>query len=406
MTTAIVIGAGIAGCSTAHALAKRGVKVTLIERHEKIAQEASGNHIATLYPKLSKNETAQNKLTLQGFAFTLDLLNSLPNSNQFFNACGQIQLAFDTRELARQRAIVDQPNHLELQLLTANQASDLAGIALKTGGLFCANAGWVKPADFCAALLNLPNIQLMTLTKALKIEKSAHNWLIKTDNKVGFVADIVVICNAYDIKQFSVCQSAALTSVRGQVNYFNQNATSQAIKTIICGTHYCSPAVDGMHSIGATYAPNDVNPHLNAIDTRSNLQALRHISPCIYASILDKNLNGRVAWRSQTLDYLPLAGQLIDEENLRANPPRYNTNPADLPWLKGLYVNAGHGSKGMITAPLCGELIARLATNESIQIKSNDLLENFFENSLISRLNPSRFLLRELGLKQLAATLY
>ena len=406
MTTAIVIGAGISGCSTAHALAKRGAKVTLIERHGKIAQEASGNHIATLYPKLSKNETAQSKLTLQGFAFTLDLLNSLPNSNQFFNACGQIQLAFDTRELARQRAIVDQPNHLELQLLTANQASDLAGIALKTGGLFCANAGWVKPADFCAALLNLPNIQLMTLTKALKIEKSAHNWLIKTDNKVGFVADIVVICNAYDIKQFSVCQSAALTTVRGQVNYFNQNATSQAIKTIICGTHYCSPAVDGMHSIGATYAPNDVNPHLNAIDTRSNLQALRHISPDIYASILDKNLNGRVAWRSQTLDYLPLAGQLIDEENLRANPPRYNTNPADLPWLKGLYVNAGHGSKGMITAPLCGELIARLATNESIQIKSNDLLENFFENSLISRLNPSRFLLRELGLKQLAATLY
>ena len=406
MTTAIVIGAGIAGCSTAHALAKRGVKVTLIERHEKIAQEASGNHIATLYPKLSKNETAQSKLTLQGFAFTLDLLNSLPNSNQFFNACGQIQLAFDARELARQRAIVDQPNHLELQLLTANQASELAGIVLKMGGLFCANAGWVKPADFCAALLNLPNIQLMTLTKALKIERSTHNWLIKTDNKADLVADIVVICNANDIKQFSVCQSAALTTVRGQVNYFNQNATSQAIKTIICGTHYCSPAVDGMHSIGATYAPNDVNPHLNAIDTRSNLQALRHISPDIYASILDKNLNGRVAWRSQTLDYLPLAGQLIDEENLRANPPRYNANPADLPWLKGLYVNAGHGSKGMITAPLCGELIARLAIKESNEIKSNDLLENFFENSLISRLNPSRFLLRELGLKQLAATLY
>ena len=406
MTTAIVIGAGIAGCSTAHALAKRGVKVTLIERHRKIAQEASGNHIATLYPKLSKNETAQNKLILQGFAFTLDLLNSLPNSNQYFNVCGQIQLAFDTREIARQRAIVDQPNHLELQLLTASQASELAGIVLKMGGLFCANAGWVKPADFCAALLNLPNIQLMTLTKALKIERSTHNWLIKTDNKADFMADIVVICNANDIKQFSVCQSAALTSVRGQVNYFNQNATSQAIKTIICGTHYCSPAVDGMHSIGATYAPNDVNPHLNAIDTRSNLQALRHISPDIYASILDKNLNGRVAWRSQTLDYLPLAGQLIDEENLRANPPRYNANPADLPWLKGLYVNAGHGSKGMITAPLCGELIARLAIKESIQIKLDDLLDNFFENSLISRLNPSRFLLRELGLKQLAATLY
>ena len=406
MTTAIVIGAGIAGCSTAYALAKQGIQVTLIERHEKIAQGASGNHIATLYPKMSINNTLQSKLALQGYTFTLDLLKKLPHSTQYFDACGQIQLAFDAREIARQVAVVAQPNRLQLQLLSTNQASELAGIALKTGGLFCANAGWVKPADFCAALVASPIIHLIKLTDALKVEKSANQWLVKTVNNMDFLADIVVICNANDIKQFSVCQSAATTSVRGQVNYFKQNAISQAIKTIICGTHYCSPAVDGLHSIGATYSPNDVNPHLSLIDTRSNLQALHNISPEIYGAILDKSLNGRVAWRSQTLDYLPLAGQIIDEENLCAKHPRYNANSADLPWLKGLYVNAGHGSKGMITAPFCGELIARLAIKDRLKIKTDDLFENFIENSLISCLNPSRFLLKELGLKQLATTLY
>jgi len=59
-------------------------------------------------------------------------------------------------------------------------------------------------------------------------------------------------------------------------------------------------------------------------------------------------------------------------------------------------MNAGHGSKGMITAPICGELIARLASNEALSI----------DKKLTSKLNPSRFLLRELGLKQLSQTLY
>jgi tRNA 5-methylaminomethyl-2-thiouridine biosynthesis bifunctional protein len=92
---------------------------------------------------------------------------------------------------------------------------------------------------------------------------------------------------------------------------------------------------------------------------------------------------------------MPLAGQLLDEQAIRAKPPRYNANPADLPWLEGLYVNAGHGSKGLITAPICGELIASLITNRDLPI---DL-------KLTSKLNPSRFLLRELGLKQLANSL-
>ena len=69
--------------------------------------------------------------------------------------------------------------------------------------------------------------------------------------------------------------------------------------------------------------------------------------------------------------------------------------PTDLPWLRGLYVNAGHGSKGMITAPICGELIANLITNNPLPI----------EEKLASRMNPSRFLLREQGFKLLAQSL-
>lgn len=386
---AIVIGGGIAGCSTAHALAKRGIAVTLIERHEKLAQEASGNPLAVLYPKIGPKPDAASTLALQGFEFTLTLLKQLPDNEKLFGACGLIQLAFNARETARQQALGEQKH---AQLLSAETASEIAGITLKTGGLYFPHAGWIKPQVLCEALCSDALITKIISTNAFTIEKNEAGWQLND----ALLSDIVVICNANDIKQFAQCQSAKITPVRGQINFFAANEISQNIKTIICSDHFISPAVAGLHCIGTSYAPNDLNPNISEADTLQNLNALRKISPEIYDEIEQKSVQSRVAWRSQTLDYMPLAGQLLDEEKLRDNPPRYNANPADLPWLQGLFVNAGHGSKGMITAPICGEIIANLATNAALPIDSK----------LASKLNPSRFLLRELGLKQLAYSLF
>lgn len=393
MKTAIVIGGGIAGCSTAYALAKRGISVTLIERHEKLAQEASGNQIAALYPKFGTKQDAASLLALQGFQFTLELLNVLASKEKIFDACGLIQLAFNAREKAKLQALA---NSSAFEFLNSAEASEIAGVRLKTGGLYLPQAGWLKPTVFCEVLSGLPLITKKMMVNALKIEKCPSAWRVIDDESNAFEANIVVICNANEIKQFKPCQSAAITPVRGQLNLFKQTNESQHIKTMICSDHYLSPAVDGWHCIGTTYAPNDMNPYVRDADTHENLNALRAITPEIYQHIDMDSIQSRVAWRSQTRDYLPLAGQLIDETAVRENPPRYNANPADLPWLEGLYVNAGHGSKGMITGPICGELIASLASDSDLPI----------EPKLSSKLNPSRFLLRELGLKQLAISLY
>lgn len=398
--TAIVIGGGIAGCSTAFALAKRGIAVTLLEQHSELAQEASGNPIATLYPKLSIKPTAQSTLALQGFAFTLNLLKQLSNNAAFFADCGQIQLAYNAREQSRQDALLAQQEYAFLQALDAKTASEVAGIPLATGGLFLQQAGWVKPKALCQALVNLPNITQISNAHVIGFEKTDENFRIKyiknNSQDTDIKSDILILCNASDVQRFSLCTSVANTPVRGQVNFFAPTPASQLVKTIICSTHYLSPPIDGLHSIGATYAPNNLNPLLSETDTLENMQALKQISPAIFSSLQPYQQQGRVAWRSHTQDYMPLAGQLIDEKTLRAKPPRYNDKSVDLPWLNGLYINAGHGSKGMITGPICGELIANLVANESLNLDAN----------LASKLNPSRFLLKELGLKQLANSLY
>ena len=397
MKTAIVIGGGISGCSTAYSLAQRGITVTLIERHDKLAQEASGNPVAVLYPKLSTKPNLADTLTLQGFAFTLALLKELPQT-KLFEACGLIQLAYHAREEAKQARLLQQDVYQPfLQAVSAQKASEIAGIALKTGGLLLPQAGWVKPQALCNTLCQHPNITQMTASNALSIKKNSRQWQVLIQQNQPLKADIVVICNANDVTQFNQISSAKITPVRGQINFFSENSVSQQLKTIVSSDHFIAPSVDDIHSIGTSYAIDHSNRHLNAAlsasDTHTNLQALRNISPDIYASLLE--LTGRVAWRSATLDYMPLAGQLLDEAAITAKPPRYNAVPESLPWLQGLYLNAGHGSKGMITAPICGELIANLANQEPLIV----------EAALASRLNPSRFLLRELGLKQLAQSL-
>ena len=401
MTTAIIIGGGIAGCSTAYFLAQRGIAVTLIERHDSIAQEASGNPLAMLYPKLSSKPSMQTALIMQAYDFTNNWLNQLPNNSHFYNACGQIQLAFNAAELAKQNELFNieylHKNSWFCDFLSATEVSELAGIALKTGGIFLKQAGWISPQLLCAALINHPLITLQVNSHAACIERSQNSWRVSfADKKQSVEADNVVMCNATDVKQFGFCASAQITPVRGQVNFFAENIQSHDLKTIVCSDHFISPAVAGWHSFGTSYAPNDMNADISLQDTANNLAALGKISPELLCNIDLKNIQARVAWRSQTLDYMPLAGQLLDEEMLRNKPPRYNADTANLPWLEGLYVNAGHGSKGMITAPLCGEIIANLIAKTELPVDAK----------LASRLNPSRFLLRELGLKQLGNSLY
>lgn len=392
MMTAIVIGGGIAGCSTAYYLAREGVEVTLLESASQLAAGASGNPLAMLHPKISLKPDAQSALNLAGFDFTLSLIEQLSNKADLFDACGQVQLAPNAREADKQEKIAQIIDFIKKSQAELNQIS---GIKLKQNGIFLPRAGWLKPGLLCQTLTQQPNIAVLTNQTAQRIQASQNGWQVSTQNQT-FQADNVVICNANDVTQFGFCASARITPVRGQVNWFAASAASQALKTIVCSDHYLSPAVDGMHSIGSTYTPNSVDTSIQIQDTQANLNALKRISPDIFAQLSAQQTSARAALRSQTLDYLPLAGQVLNEEKLGATPPRYNAQPETLPWLQGLFINAGHGSKGMITAPICAKLIASLIAQNTPPVDA----------TLASKLNPSRFALRELGLKQLANSLY
>lgn len=391
----IVIGGGLSGATSAEAMARRGYQVTLIERHPKLAQEASGNPLGVLYPRLTGGETPLNTLALQGFLYTLGMLENIKIDDENYQPCGVLQLAFNDREHKRITSVINEYPEL-VQSTSKLNALALSGIDVAHDGMFIPQAGWLNPAAFCEALTQHSNIKKQTKTEVLTLKKTAEGWQVLSQNEVVCEATNLIIANATDAQQFQQTRHCEMQAVRGQISLLPTIGDSDTIKTVICADGYLSPARQGYHCLGATFSPNDHNIDIRETDHESNLNMLKSLAPNWNQDRYEVNtLQGRAAIRATTSDYLPLAGAVIDIAQLQDKPPRYNASPESLTWLKGLYINAGHGAKGLVNAPICAEIIAGLICNEPAPV----------ECSLLSALDPNRFALRALGLKRLAQTI-
>ncbi len=390
--TAIVIGGGIAGCSTAYALAQRGIRVTLLERQANVASEASGNPIAMLYPRLSGDNTASN-FALAGYLHSLQLYKSLSLDQADFNNCGLLQLGFNARELARIKKAAAQ-NHSTniLKYVTQSEASELSGIAILHDALYFPSAAWVIPQQLCKRLTQHENISVITLTNVIKTLKNNNLFEVYNAKNLILKADIVIIANANDAQNLSLGMPLETQSVHGQVSLLAATNASQKLRTIVCSDGYLSPAVNGQHCLGATFSTEKSDLQLDNQDHLSNLQTLKTVSALLHKNLHGNITGGRVSFRCTTPDYFPLVGELLDSAALKSAPPRPAAKTASLPWLTGLYMNVAHGSKGFTSAPLCAELLACLICNEALPVSTE----------LAGLLNPNRFLLRKMGLKRLA----
>lgn len=392
---AIVIGAGIAGTSSAHALASRGWKVTLIERHGAIAQEASGNPLGVLYPRLAGQDIVLSRLAMHGYLNTLRLISRLDLDESQYSQCGLLQTAFDARELARCEAIAARELPAEIvRYVDTDEATSIAGVRLHHPALHFPAAGWVDPVAFCQALAKHSDIRLLP-ANALRLKQVDGGWQVWDAEHCIAEAAIVIVAGANETAGFDQTSHLPLEPVRGQITFASAAPTSAKLKTVLCSDGYVSPAHKGQHFIGATFSAHDRSLDVRDSDHESNLAMLRRLCPDIYAGIDKTQLSGRAALRCATPDYLPMVGPVLDHAALAANPPRHTADPASLPWLQGLYINTGHGSKGLINAPLCAEMLASAICGEPSPVDSK----------LLAALDPNRFLLRKMGLKRLVVGL-
>ena len=393
--TALVIGAGLAGCATASSLAQRGWQVCLLERHAGIAQEASGNPQGVLYLKLSAHHTSLSRLIVSGYGHTRRLLERLEKGQDWDN-CGVLQLAFDAKEAQRQTQLAAAfPTDL-LTNLDRSAAEVNAGITLPAGGLFYPEAGWVHPPALCNLLSQQPNIRLQLHQQALELRRDGDSWQAWNGEQLLASASVVVLASAAEIKGFAQAAHLPLKRIRGQISRLPATKASRALSTVVCAEGYIAPPRLDEHTLGASFDFNSDDLTLNSADHASNLQLLDEISPelscALNAAVLDpEQLQGRAAFRCTSPDYLPIVGPLADaaafaEAYAVLGKDARQVPETPCPWLDGLYINSGHGSRGLITAPLSGELIAAWLNDEPLPVPAD----------VAQACHPNRFALRAL----------
>ncbi|WGK89082.1 bifunctional tRNA (5-methylaminomethyl-2-thiouridine)(34)-methyltransferase MnmD/FAD-dependent 5-carboxymethylaminomethyl-2-thiouridine(34) oxidoreductase MnmC [Pseudomonas migulae] len=392
---ALVIGAGLAGCATAASLAARGWQVSLLERHEALAQEASGNPQGVLYLKLSAHGTALSQLIVSGFGHTRRLLEQLHRGLDW-DDCGVLQLAFNAKEAERQAQLAAAFPEDLLHTLDQAQAEIRAGIALQSGGLFYPEGGWVHPPALCQWQAAHPNIQILTHHDVLELRQAHGHWQALDGETVLADAPVVILAGAAEIKRFTYSSELPLKRIRGQITRLPQTSESQALGTVVCAEGYVAPARLGEHTLGASFDFNSDDLTPTAAEHAGNLQMLEEISVDLVArlganALQPEALEGRAAFRCTSPDYLPIVGPLADGQAFAdaysaLSKDARQTPDIPCPWLDGLYVNSGHGSRGLITAPLSGELLAAWLDDEPLPLP----------RAVAEACHPNRFALRRL----------
>lgn len=344
-----IIGAGIAGLSSAWAFAQRGHQVTIYEQNEPLSG-ASGNPLALLNPKLCPIEQAHEHL------MTLSWQHAL-NFYPHFKAFRPIQV----QQIALKNAdellgLVEQYPETVLSI-PSNQhnipETELSSLTLH-------EAGAVSPHKLRDEILQHPNIRIEK-AKISRLESTDSQVTLWHDQQKIAITDHAVVCCAKQSAELFE-NYPVLKPIRGQVSWVENSQRPLALDQAYSYGGYCMQLDASQLILGASFYPNRDDAEVLTEDHVHNYELIHSVFPQ-YAEQLPKleTWQGRASVRAQSLDYFPLVGKIQN--------------------LDQVYTFAGLGSKGFLFAPLCSEILAALILGELCPVPQ----------SLLDKLNPQRF---------------
>ena len=375
-----VIGAGVAGLSSAYALAARGHSVTIFDKAQPLAG-ASGNIRGFLAPKLTSLKRLETNLHAIGYLASCRFYPYLTAQTgiKILQTTGCLDL------LSHNRLQLDEVKDFPIEfarLLTAEQAKAKVGYEIGQA-IFLPNAGLITTANFANAVLCHPNISFQTeeltyFQQAYFQQDSDQVLLTFTEHQQFF--DHVILCMALDTCDF-LPTVKRFNHSRGQVTWFavDEHDKAQLPKLPLkYGSYYASFNENSKRHVmlGASFVRDTLDTTPAVADHQMNVADLADAVPDWVNNTdmftVEKNLphwQGRASIRSQTVDYLPLVGQV---------------------WQAGyenksrVWTFSALGSKGYAYAPICSELLAGLLCGEMLPLA----------NKMVNSLSPNRKVIR------------
>jgi tRNA 5-methylaminomethyl-2-thiouridine biosynthesis bifunctional protein len=399
--TALVIGAGLAGCTVAAALAKRGIAVTIIEAG-RIAGGGSGNDQGVLYTRLSKKHSPLVDFSLQSFSFSYRFYKQMLGCGQLADdidgaLCGSFHQNDNTEALAAMAQQLLRVPQLA-QVLGADAANQILGIEQEHDGYWYPHSGWMRPSSICHALLQHENITVMENSGPVNLLKQDSIWQAITPAGAIAQSTCAVVATGSAAANMPALNWLPVSAIRGQTTNLATSEQTGSLRAVLCHTGYISPARLGNHCIGATFDIADNDTSTRSKDHRYNLDSLAKAVPAwqkLLDAITEDDIEGRVAYRCASPDYLPLIGPVPNHPVFLENYSMLRKNarraiPHNGEYLAGLYLTTGHGSRGLTSTPLAAEILASTICNEPPPLS----------RELSRALAPARFIIRDLRRKR------
>ncbi len=391
----LLIGGGIASAMTALSLVERGRHVTLLCEDGEPASGASGNRQGALYPLLNGEHDALSRFYSLAFGFARNRLLALAKHHPVaFSLCGVTQLGYDDKSAAKLAKMSQGPFPPELMHpLSAAEVEQVVGLPCDADGVSYPLGGWLCPADLTRAAIREAQasgrLEVVFNAAVTHIAEEDDGWRVESQDGRAWQAPNLVVAAGHKLPALLPFAELPLYPVRGQVSHVPTTAGLSQLKTVLCYDGYLTPAHNGAHCIGASYGRNQTDLAYRADEQEQNRARLQACVPHQrWPAEVDVSGNqARVGVRCASRDHLPVAGPVV---RLAALVDHDVNAPADqqsaLPLHAGLYVLGALGSRGLCSAPLCGELVASEICGDPLPLAA-DLLE---------ALHPARYWVRRL----------
>lgn len=424
---AIVIGAGIAGCSAADALTREGWSVTLLDANAGPAQGASGNPGGLFHTIVHGDDGIHARAHRAAALSTWRRVRAWVDSGALPGQADGLLRLDPKQDADGARALLERLPWLGEQATWLDQAQARAhcGLPVPSGGWWFPQAGWMSPSDACRLLLDTamarchPDgrslLQNRWSTSVRTLARTDGVWQARDEHgQVLAEAGSIVVANAWQanalLDTLPADQAVAcppVSAVRGQVSVLPSDLAG-ATKPLapVAGQGYVLTLSDGRLLCGATTQHHDPETDQRMADHVHNLNQARRLGALpadtteqqladMAESLLasgghSSQLTGRVGWRATTPDRLPLVGALPwHPDRWAAQPPARAEQVRMLPRERsehgGLYLIGGLGSRGLTWSMLAGDLLAHWVCSTPCPV----------EAELRDALDPARFLARQ-----------
>jgi D-amino-acid dehydrogenase len=354
----VVIGSGVAGASTAFALAAKGAEVVVVDRV--LPGQATAAGAGIIQPWSTSSDGPAYELSAAGASFypiMLERLREAGISDVGYRRSGALVVDADATRLAEVEARLRRRTKNvavagAVERLDDRQARALfPPLAPHLPGVFVAGGARVDGRRLCSGLLAAAQRLGASVVEATAdlSPNSGGSWQVRTSrDEIGADA-VVVACGAWVNEVVAPLGfRLAVEPQRGQLAHLLLEGTDTASWPSVLppGGHYLVPFGGGRVVVGATRETGSgYDPRVTAAGISEVLSNALSIAPGLAAASL---LEMRVGLRPLAVSETPCLGPIQGFPNL--------------------FANVGFGPVGLTMAPVAGEALAQLILTGSADI--------------------------------------